>query len=148
MSSSRSGRGGGKAAHHSDESANLFQFRTTAPGEHIQRRFREQCHPILIGKGGHGCCSGNSLRHISRQASEKGAWEIRGLTDCSSSVHPSRDKKLRDATFRKKSLTRTLSACVRQKQRALVLLISFFGSGKPKKTGGENSETSQTRPIG
>ena len=34
-----------------------------------------------------------------------------------------------------KSLTRTLSACVRQKQRALVLLISFWGLGKTKESG-------------
>ena len=114
--------------------AQIFSSRAKAPGEHIQRRFREQCHPILIGKGGHGCCSGNSLRHISRQASKRGC-EIRGLTDCSSSVHPSRDKKLRDATFRKNHSREPCRPASGKKQRALVLLISFFRLGETQENG-------------
>ena len=101
----------------------------------MQRRFRERCHPILVGKGGHGCCSGNSLRHISRQASEKGAREIRGLTDCSSSVHPSRDRKLRDATFRKNH-SRVSPVGLRPAKTARVSVADlFFRLGKTKENG-------------
>ena len=118
----------GKAAHHRRK-CNSFPAGQRRSGERTRRRFRERCHPILVGKGGHGCCSGNSLRHISCQASKKGAWEIRGLTDCSSSVHPSRDRELRDATFRKNH-SRVSPVGLRPAKTARVSFADLFFSAR------------------